>query len=74
MSINPDAIDPNLCPICQQDNRCGNMASCGSDENCWCRSPDITFSESLLSQVREEAKGKACICRACALLNSQIAK
>lgn len=70
MSANPDVIDPNLCPVCQQDNRCGNIASGGSGASCWCRSPEITFSDSLLNQVPDVAKGKACICRSCALLNS----
>ncbi|UTW02188.1 cysteine-rich CWC family protein [Amphritea atlantica] len=70
MSTTPDTIDPNVCPLCQQANRCGNIASCGSDPHCWCSSPEITFSDALLNQVPEATRGKACICRSCALANS----
>ncbi|WP_332873982.1 cysteine-rich CWC family protein [Amphritea pacifica] len=66
MNITPDRIDPHLCPLCHQDNRCGNLSSCGSDASCWCRSPDISFPQTLLDRVPEEAKGRACICRSCA--------
>ncbi|WP_201356374.1 cysteine-rich CWC family protein [Amphritea japonica] len=64
MNTTPNTIDPNLCPICQQDNRCGNIASCGADESCWCS--EITFPEGVLNQVPDEAKGMACICKSCA--------
>ncbi|MGJ8693339.1 MAG: cysteine-rich CWC family protein [Thalassotalea sp.] len=69
MSTTPESINPNLCPICQQDNRCGNLAACSSDESCWCTAPDISFSEQLLQLVPSAGKNKACICKACALAN-----
>lgn len=58
-------VEPNLCPLCNLDNRCGNLTDCGDD--CWCTSPDISFTNKLLNKVPDELKGKACICKACAL-------
>lgn len=66
-TVNSEIINPQLCPICQQDNRCGNLLSCGSDKSCWCSSSEIQFSEKLLNQIPNEVKNKACICKACAL-------
>jgi len=31
---------------------------------CWCR--EVTFTAGLLASIPEEAKGRVCVCRACA--------
>jgi len=67
---NPENTSPDLCPICHKDNRCGNLSDCGSSTNCWCRSPEIKFSDKLLNQIPNDEKNKACICKACALSNN----
>ncbi len=58
-------LDPCLCPLCGQANRCAMEASAGqaSPEPCWCTREQ--FSAVLLKQVPESARGKACICQAC---------
>ncbi|WP_372599407.1 cysteine-rich CWC family protein [Amphritea sp.] len=70
MNTHPDSIDPAVCPLCKQSNQCGNISSCGSDTPCWCSSPEITFTESVLNQLSDDARGTACICKSCALANS----
>ena len=59
----PGKIDPHVCPLCQHENGCGNIALSNGD--CWCRSPDITFTEALFEQVPDEVKGLVCICKSC---------
>ncbi|WP_332058513.1 cysteine-rich CWC family protein [Vibrio cholerae] len=34
---------------------------------CWCNDPTITFPEELLSQIPFNRRGKACVCKSCAL-------
>lgn len=70
MHNNPENISPNLCPLCHQDNRCGNLSVCDSSTSCWCRSPEIKFSEKLLNKIPNDAKKKACICKACTLAHN----
>ncbi|WP_417224096.1 cysteine-rich CWC family protein [Amphritea sp.] len=65
-----ESIDPSLCPLCKQANHCGNRSSCGSQPDCWCYTRDIAFTQPLLDQAPLEAKGKACICQACALAHT----
>jgi hypothetical protein len=55
------------CPLCARNNSCGNLLSNSNTEACWCTHSSITFSDSLLSQVLDVDKNKACICKACAL-------
>ncbi|MFT5591946.1 MAG: hypothetical protein ACI8SR_000301 [Oceanicoccus sp.] len=64
--MNNSIIDPFLCPLCQQKNRCVNLGDKDTNKNCWCNHPDIKFPKALLDQVPEEKKGKACICQQCA--------
>ncbi|MDO6720417.1 cysteine-rich CWC family protein [Psychrosphaera sp. 1_MG-2023] len=54
--------------MCNTDNQCGNLTNCGED--CWCTSPDITFTKELLNKVPDDLKDKACICKACALMQN----
>ncbi|WP_036566554.1 cysteine-rich CWC family protein [Oceanospirillum beijerinckii] len=58
-------VAPLVCPICQQNNDCLNLACGDTDKACWCNHPDITFPQDLLDQVPAELKRKACICRNC---------
>jgi len=57
----PAPFDPAHCPLCGQDNACGAVA--GSAE-CWCFR--TKFPPELLSTVPSDARGVACVCRACA--------
>jgi Cysteine-rich CWC len=52
---------PALCPLCGQPNACGQLA--GATE-CWCMTTKIPVSA--LDAVPIEARGRACICQACA--------
>ena len=57
-------VDPCLCPLCGQANRCAMEASPGqAAEPCWCTREQ--FTAALLQQVPEASRGKACICQAC---------
>jgi hypothetical protein len=60
-------IDPTCCPICQQPNACAmekSKATGNQPERCWCM--DAVFSATVMDQVPDDAKGKACICAKCA--------
>jgi hypothetical protein len=53
--------DPARCPVCGDANACGVAA--GSSD-CWCFGAAIP--DAALAAVPPEARGEACICRACA--------
>lgn len=58
------------CPLCGQSNQCAMEVEKTTGEKqppCWCTRVD--FSADLLAQLPEEARGKACICEACARAN-----
>ena len=57
---NPES---NRCPLCNQANHCGLISG---EEPCWCANRVIP--KSLLEQIPEQLKNKACICNQC--LNS----
>lgn len=60
-------IDPNLCPLCQQPNQCAmevEQAIGVKQPPCWCS--QAKFEAALLSRIPEHARGKACLCNACA--------
>lgn len=52
-------VDPDRCPLCGEPNRC----AAESGERCWCF--DVEVSSRLLAAVPDEARGRACVCRAC---------
>lgn len=60
-------VDPLLCPLCQQKNQCVNLGVADTEKICWCNDPNIQFPKALLDQVPNEKKGRACICKQCAL-------
>ncbi|GAC21167.1 cysteine-rich CWC family protein [Paraglaciecola arctica] len=57
----------NNCPVCGENNFCGNLSPSNKDEACWCMDSAISFPDSLLNQVSDADKNKKCICKACAL-------
>jgi hypothetical protein len=67
--MNEEYISPENCPLCNKVNQCSNLSN--SNKPCWCTNEGITFPVSLLNQVLELAKNKACICKSCALKHKQ---
>jgi hypothetical protein len=60
-------VDPNQCPLCGQENQCAmevERATGVKQAPCWCN--QARFEASLLSRIPEHARGKACLCAACA--------
>lgn len=58
---------PSFCPLCGENNLCGNLSPNNNAADCWCVDSAISFPDSLLKQVSDVAKNNACICKACAL-------
>ena len=54
-----DKIDPSICPLCQQNNRCDLVAASG----CWCMK--VNVPQALIARVPVVVKNKSCICNAC---------
>ncbi len=52
----------SLCPICGKPNGC-HMAQGAPADTCWCMETPIP--ETLLSEIPEAHRGKACVCRTC---------
>ncbi|KGX87006.1 cysteine-rich CWC family protein [Pontibacillus litoralis] len=52
-------MNSNQCPICQQNNQCGN----NGDKPCWCSKK--SFPEHIFEMIPEDKLHKACICREC---------
>ncbi|EGR4411247.1 hypothetical protein DDN06_17615 [Vibrio cholerae] len=59
--------DPLSCPLCGETNSCVNQGDKDVAKLCWCNDPTITFPEELLSQIPSNRRGKACVCKSCAL-------
>ncbi|HPH13857.1 MAG TPA: cysteine-rich CWC family protein [Burkholderiaceae bacterium] len=60
-------VDPNLCPLCGQLNECAmevERTTGVKQPPCWCS--QAKFEATLLSRIPEHARGKACLCSACA--------
>ncbi|GAA6135529.1 hypothetical protein NBRC116188_23190 [Oceaniserpentilla sp. 4NH20-0058] len=64
--INKPIVDPLLCPLCQQQNKCANLDVADTENPCWCEDSNIQFPNELLAQVPIPKRGKACICQSCA--------
>jgi hypothetical protein len=63
----PATPDPDHCPLCGQTNLCAMQAQrlTGVKQGpCWCTQVD--FERSVLDALPAAARGKACICQACA--------
>ncbi len=60
-------LDPGLCPLCQNTNRCAIEVEKASGEMqppCWCT--PLTFDAELLARVPPQSRNLACICQRCA--------
>ena len=67
MDETPALAAADRCPLCGEPNRCAmeiERATGQSQPPCWCTKVD--FGADLLAQVPEVARGRACICAACA--------
>lgn len=53
-------INPKKCPICGQDNQCGNELG---KSICWCSAE--SFPQEIFELIPEEKLRKACICKDC---------
>ena len=54
-----------VCPLCGQANACAAAPPDTRTEDCWCQS-EPAFPQAVLEIISPEARGKRCICRACA--------
>ncbi|PAU88416.1 DNA or RNA helicase of superfamily II [Pseudomonas sp. WN033] len=61
-------IARHTCPLCGQPNGCAPAAAGSFEVDCWCR--QVSVSPQALAQVPEALKGKACLCRACAVADA----
>lgn len=59
--------DPFVCPLCGEGNSCLNLGEQDVSRSCWCNDPNIAFPEGLLSQIPQELRRKACVCKSCVL-------
>jgi hypothetical protein len=58
------------CPLCGGPNACV-PAACGHfDSPCWCR--DVVFSPVVLARVPASQRGVACVCAACAGVDTAV--
>lgn len=53
-------MDPSVCPICGEPNRCAMVEG---NADCWCC--DIPIPPEVLARIPEKARRVACVCRAC---------
>ena len=63
----PATPAPEQCPLCGQANLCAMEAERVTgvkQDPCWCTQVD--FNRAVLERIPTAARGKACICRACA--------
>ncbi|OBZ15959.1 cysteine-rich CWC family protein [Bacillus sp. FJAT-26390] len=60
------------CPICGKPNECGIKAVQEEAADCWCFREN--FPKSLLQQVPEADRNKACICKSCAMAHQNQTK
>ena len=67
MKINAIQPNPLVCPLCGQANGCLNLGAQDVNRACWCNDPAIKFPQALLAQIPPQLRGKACICKSCAL-------
>jgi hypothetical protein len=64
------ADQQNLCPLCEQDNRCALSADRNAG-NCWCQQQQ--FSQQLVKQANATSEQPRCICQRCAEQAQQLA-
>ena len=59
-----DSVPPGACPLCGAGNACAMAGGGDPGQPCWCVA--ASFSDELLARVPPAARGRACICAACA--------
>ncbi len=59
---NSEKSSEKSCPLCGEDNRCGNVAGLPQGE-CWCNK--FEFPGEIFKAIPEEKLNKACICKEC---------
>jgi hypothetical protein len=59
-----EGVPPGVCPLCGAGNACAMAGEGRPDSPCWCVA--ASFSDELLAGVPPLARGRACICAACA--------
>ena len=67
MSNEAMTVAADRCPLCGRTNQCAmevERATGVKQPPCWCTQVD--FSAGVLDRLPAEARGKACICEACA--------
>lgn len=65
--MSPASFAPDRCPLCGQANQCAmevERATGMQQPPCWCTQAD--FTADLLARLPAAARGKACVCAACA--------
>jgi hypothetical protein len=63
----PPNVEPSLCPLCGQPNRCAMEIERETGQKqgpCWCTQVD--FGAELLAKVPAHKQRMACICETCA--------
>ena len=63
MKSESNLVNPCLCPLCGQENRCAMEIEQATGEKqaaCWCTSAH--FSQALLAKIPANARGTACVC------------
>ena len=59
--------DPTRCPLCGQPNGCAMEIAKATGQPqapCWCA--QVRIDPAALAALPPQAKGRACLCRACA--------
>lgn len=59
-------LDPNLCPVCGQSNRCSLAEPRTATHPCWCF--EVTIDPARLAMLPDELRNQACLCPRCARL------
>jgi putative acetyltransferase len=64
LATRPAPLANDRCPLCGGDNACAPARTGSFETPCWCAS--ASFDDALLARVPAEARGRACLCAACA--------
>jgi hypothetical protein len=70
-TVNPETINPNICPACGSSNSCTLADPRTVDQACWCFS--ATIDPTVLAALPQELKDKACLCPRCAGIEEAMA-
>lgn len=68
MNRDEEVDELSLCPLCNDNNLCGNLSGNGSSDDCWCMVPNAEFSEALMAAIPPDKKSRVCVCKKCMTL------